>query len=61
MCCQPGMAHGHAADDCGCGCGRPHRRFLTAQEEQERLEAYSDQLQKELTAVGERIKRLKTS
>jgi len=55
---------------CGCGCGphhheewhgHPHRRrFLTKQEKIERLQDYAEELKKELAAVQERIKELKS-
>ena len=45
---------------CGCGCGTILRRFISAQEEQERLEEYRDQLQKELAGVEECIQELKS-
>ena len=44
---------------CGCGCGGSFRRFISAEEEQERLEGYRDQLQKELAGVEKYIKELK--
>jgi hypothetical protein len=44
---------------CGCGCGPSFRRFFSSQEERECLEAYRDQLKKELTGVEERIGELK--
>lgn len=44
---------------CGCGCGTFSRRFITAKEEQERLEGYRDQLKKELAGVEDCIKELK--
>ena len=41
---------------CGCcGCGAGFRRFFSSKEEQECLEAYRDQLKKELAGVEERI------
>ena len=53
-----------------CGCGVPphmyrhrhprHRRFLTKEERAERLESYAEELRKELAAVEERIKELKS-
>ncbi len=54
--------------DCGCECGcdvgvpgHPHgRRFLTKKEKIERLESYSESLKKELAAVAERIKEMKS-
>jgi len=55
---------------CGCGCGyhhhaglheHPHRRrFLTKAEKIERLQNYAEELKKELTAVQERVKELKS-
>jgi len=55
---------------CGCGCGYHHheglhgrprrRRFLTKAEKIERLQNYAEELKKELTAVQERIKELKS-
>ncbi len=45
--------------DCGCGCGVLFRRFISAKEEQERLENYRDQLKKELAGLEERIQELK--
>lgn len=39
-------------------CCGTRRRFLTRQERIERLEAYADQLDKELTAVRQRIEDL---
>lgn len=46
---------------CGCGCGTFFRRFISAKEEQERLEEYRDQLKKELAGVEERIQELKVN
>jgi len=53
-----------------CGCGVPphtywprhprYRRFLTKEERVERLESYAEELRKELAAVEERIKGLKS-
>lgn len=55
---------------CGCGCGPHHhrewhghhrkRRFLTKQEKIERLQNYAEELKKELAAVQERMKELKS-
>jgi len=55
---------------CGCGCGAHHhgehhgrfhrRHFLTKQEKIERLQNYAEELKKELAAVQEKIKELKT-
>jgi hypothetical protein len=44
---------------CGCGCGTFTRRFISAKEEEERLEEYREQLKKELAGVEERIQELK--
>jgi hypothetical protein len=54
--------------ECGCVCGchtgdfghSSGRRFLTKEEKIERLENYSEELKKELVAVEERIKELKS-
>ncbi|HKZ93379.1 MAG TPA: hypothetical protein VJ249_02195 [Candidatus Bathyarchaeia archaeon] len=60
--------------DCGCGSGhhgeghhheegheRGHgRRFLTNAEKVEKLKSYAEELRKELTAVEEHIKELKS-
>lgn len=43
---------------CGCGCAPSFRRFFSPKEEQECLEAYREQLSKELAGVEERIKEL---
>jgi len=62
--CQPGGsrrgfgAWGCNCGCCGCGCGGSFRRFFSAKEEQECLEGYRDQLQKELAGVKERIQEL---
>jgi len=55
---------------CDCGCGSRHhgeghghmrrRRFLTKAEKIERLQNYVEELKKEMTAVQERIKELKS-
>jgi len=44
-----------ACSPCECGCMPPFRRYYSADEERERLEAYRDQLKKELAGVEERI------
>lgn len=44
---------------CGCGCGLSFRRFFSSDEERECLETYTEQLEKELSGVRERIKELK--
>jgi len=56
--------------ECDCGCGSRHhgeghghmrrRRFLTKAEKIERLQNYAEELKKELAAVQERIKELKS-
>jgi len=53
-----------------CGCGPPYhlephrhpygRHFLTKEEKIEQLESYAEELKKELAAVQERIKELKS-
>jgi len=52
---------------CNCGCGgregheRGHgRRFLTKAEKVEQLKSYAEELRKELAAVEENIKELKS-
>jgi hypothetical protein len=45
---------------CGCNCGGMFRHFISAKEEQERVEEYRDQLKKELAGVEERIQELKS-
>ena len=63
--CQPRgsqgaqVAGGCTCGCCGCGCGMFFRRFVSAKEEQERLEEYRDQLKKELAGVEDRIQELK--
>ena len=51
-------------EDCCCetsmGCHSHGRRFLTKEEQIKKLENYSDELKKEITAVNERIKKLKS-
>ena len=52
--------------ECNCepsmGCHvQPHgRRFLTKKEKVERMESYAEELKRELAAVEERIKELKS-
>ena len=58
--CMPDRPHskhaGFVHGDCGCGCGsHAFRRFISAKEQKETLEAYKDQLQKELEGVEERL------
>ena len=63
--CQPGTNRGrHGADSCLCGCcvygsSTFKRRFVSAKEQQERMEEYKDQLTKEIAAVEDRINELK--
>lgn len=45
---------------CGCGCGLGFRRFFSAAEQLECLQAYIDQLKKEQAGVEERIKELRS-
>ena len=55
------MHKGMAGCTCGCcTCGPSFRRFFSSQEQTECLEAYQDQLTKELAGVEERIKELKS-
>lgn len=54
MCCEPSDIH-QAMRGC-CEQGMFFRRYLTAKEKQEMLEAYRQQLQNELKGVEERIK-----
>lgn len=62
--CQPGGSQGtQGARGCSCGCGgcgcsTPFRRFISAKEEQERLEEYKEQLKKEIAGVEEYIQEL---
>ncbi|MFC2024014.1 hypothetical protein ACFLTJ_00315 [Chloroflexota bacterium] len=52
--------HHGMSGTCGCGCGGFQRRFVSAKEEQDRLENYAEQLKKELAGVEERIQELKS-
>lgn len=62
--CQPRNSQkAHRAWECNCGCcecgcGTFFRRFISAKEEQEKLEKYRYQLQKELAGVEEHLKEL---
>lgn len=57
-------------NECRCRCGPGHhkkehghgyrRRFLTKEEKAEKLKKYAEELKKELAAVEERIKELKS-
>jgi hypothetical protein len=59
------VKEGHKMHGCcegdlsGCGCGTFSRRFITGKEEQQWLEEYKDQLQKELAGVDERMQEIK--
>jgi hypothetical protein len=47
--------------ECGCGCGgpgQPRRRFLSPEEQAERLSAYREQLLREAAEVERRISAL---
>ena len=55
QCCETTQAQ----EACCSGYGLFFRHFRTAKEEQERLDAYKDQLQKELAGVEERIQKCK--
>ena len=61
--CQTRGAIGYAeSGGCTCGgceCGPSFRSFFSSKEQQERLQAYRDQLKMELAGVEERIKELK--
>ena len=56
QCCETTQA---LEDCCCCAPGLFIRRFRTSKEEEERLQAYKDQLQKELAGLEERIQKLK--
>lgn len=60
-CCEPGkgaqgLGFSHSEDCCSSSF---ERRFYTAQEEREELEAYRDELKKELAGLEERLSQLK--
>ncbi len=60
--CQPGGAQVHLAPSCSCGCwgcGPSFRRFFSSKEEKECLEAYKEELKKELAGVENRIREIK--
>lgn len=64
MCCeineyQRASGARRYAFGCCCGCGPSFRRFVSREEERERIEEYRDQLKKELAAVEEYLKELK--
>jgi uncharacterized Zn finger protein (UPF0148 family) len=62
--CGCGMHHGRHDGYCGCSThGHEQgyrRRFLTKAEKAEKLKSYAEELRKELTAVEEHIKELKS-
>jgi hypothetical protein len=57
MCCDPKDAR-RGFDSC-CAPGHMVRRFRSAKEDVERLEAYRAELEKEISGVEERIQELK--
>jgi hypothetical protein len=64
MCCEPRSHHSwHGHPDLGCCCapgaGHHFRRYVSKREQIERLEAYREALQKELSGVDEAIEELK--
>jgi len=62
MCCETNIPRSHSLQaGCGCGCTGMPRRFLSAQEEKEKLEEYQEQLKKELTGVQECINKLQNA
>ena len=63
MCCDP-HERKMMTDCCEslfacCSPGPMARRFRTSKEEQERLEAYKEELEKEIAGVSERIQELR--
>ncbi|NWG10694.1 DUF5320 domain-containing protein [Candidatus Bathyarchaeota archaeon] len=68
MCKECDCEENYHEDDCSCGCREWHhghkrfgvRRFLTKDEKIKKLENYAEDLRKELTAVQERVKELKS-
>ena len=62
--CGCGMHHGRHDGYCGCSMHEHEqgyrRRFLTKAEKTEKLKSYAEELRKELTAVEEHIKELKS-
>jgi hypothetical protein len=60
MCCEPKeLKVSTASDCCCCEPGPVTRRFVSSKEEEERLENYKEQLEKEIAGVDERIAELK--
>lgn len=66
MCCEPGGRHvvlDTSASDCCCcepGWDHPRRRYVSTNERIERLEAYREELRKELEGVDEAIGELRS-
>lgn len=62
MCCEPkhhNYRHHYSHSQMYCGCCCPPRRFLTKEEQVERLERCKEELEKELAALGEHLEELK--
>jgi hypothetical protein len=61
MCCESSRHVAARASTCGCGCcgaGTFARRFISPKEEREALEAYRDELKKELAGLEEHMRKL---
>ena len=60
-CCgNEASAHEAAADSCcASSCCGPTRHFITKEERREALEAYKDQLKKELAGIEEHLQDMK--
>jgi hypothetical protein len=61
MCCAPHGSIGPSGRHTSCCCGRPQgftRRFLSPEEEEDRLKAYRQDLLKEAAEVDKRINAL---
>jgi hypothetical protein len=62
MCCETNIKRSQSQQAlCGCGCTDFPRRFLSTQEEKEKLEEYQEQLKKELVGVQECIGKLQNA
>ncbi|MBA4395366.1 MAG: hypothetical protein C0407_17585 [Desulfobacca sp.] len=62
MCCETNIQRPQTRQAvCDCGCTDFPRRFLSAQEEKEKLEEYQEQLKKELVGVQESINKLQNA
>ena len=60
MCCEAEVRTSMGKQSfCSCGCGGFPRHFISAKEEKEMLEAYREQLKKELAGVEEAIQKIK--